>query len=185
MVLHRPTYRNGAALAAVLCALLATTSCSPGPSPDTSKADGGATKLFGGAQVQEVFRLRLDRDDLVIESLLDAIKQHNIQDGAVLTALGSVQECTYHGVKSLAATAEQQFVTVKGPTEILNANGIIAAGEPHLHITLSNFEKGAFGGHLEKGCRVLYRAELTIAKFSGVPLARKLNREGTPLLQRK
>jgi len=183
MILHRPTYMNGAAIAAVLYALLAATSC--GPSPDTSKAGGGATKLFGGAQVQEVFRLRLDRDDLVIESLLDAIKQHNIQDGAVLTALGSVQECTYHNVKSLAATAEQVFTTVKGPTEILNANGIIAAGEPHLHITLSNLEKGAFGGHLEKGCRVLYRAELTIAKFSGVPLARKLNREGTPLLQQK
>ena len=185
MKLHRLTYMNGAALAVVLCALLAATSCSPSTPPDTSKADGGATKLFGGAQVQEVFRLRLDRDDLIIESLLDAIKQHNIQDGAVLSVVGSVQECTYHGVKSLAQTAEQQFVTVKGPTEILSANGIIAAGEPHLHITLSNFEKGAFGGHLEKGCRVLYRAELTIAKFSGVPLARKLNREGTPLLQRK
>lgn len=177
----RLTYMNVGALAAVMCAFLAAQSCIP----VTPKADGGATKLFGGAQVQEVFRLRLDRDDLVLESLLDAIKQHDIQDGAVLTALGSVQECTYHNVKSLAATAEQQFTTVKGPTEILSANGIIAAGEPHIHVTLSNLEKGAFGGHLEKGCRVLYRAELTIAKFSGVPLARKLNREGTPLLQLK
>ncbi len=181
MIMPRLTYMNVGALAAVMCAFLAAQSCIP----DTPKADGGATKLFGGAQVQEVFRLRLDRDDLVLESLLDAIKQHDIQDGAVLTALGSVQECTYHNVKSLAATAEQQFTTVKGPTEILSANGIIAAGEPHIHVTLSNLEKGAFGGHLEKGCRVLYRAELTIAKFSGVPLARKLNREGTPLLQLK
>ena len=181
MIMPRLTYMNVGALAAVMCAFLAAPSCIP----VTPKADGGATKLFGGAQVQEVFRLRLDRDDLVLESLLDAIKQHDIQDGAVLTALGSVQECTYHNVKSLAATAEQQFTTVKGPTEILSANGIIAAGEPHIHVTLSNLEKGAFGGHLEKGCRVLYRAELTIAKFSGVPLARKLNREGTPLLQLK
>jgi len=38
---------------------------------------------------------------------------------------------------------------------------------------------------LEKGCRVLYRAELTVAKFSGTPLERKLNKEGTPLLQKK
>ena len=88
-------------------------------------------------------------------------------------------------MRSLAPTAEQQYTTVKGPTEILNANGIIAAGEPHLHVTLSNLQRGAFGGHLEKGCRVLYRAELTIMKFSGAPLARKLNREGTPLLQGK
>ena len=72
-----------------------------------------------------------------------------------------------------------------GPMEILNMDGIIADGEPHVHITLSNFKKGAFGGHLENGCRVLYRVELTVAKLSGVPLARKLNREGTPLLQEK
>lgn len=172
---------KGAAICASLCALLATGLYSR----ISSKPDDLGAKLFGGAQVQEVFRLRLDRDDLVLESLLEAIKEHNIQDGALLTAVGSVQECTYHNVKSVAETAEQQFTTVKGPMELLNANGIIAAGEPHIHITLSNIEKGAFGGHLEKGCRVLYRAELTIAKFSGVPLARKLNQEGTPLLQKK
>jgi predicted DNA-binding protein with PD1-like motif len=51
-------------------------------------------------------------------------------------------------------------------------------------MTLSG-AKGAFGGHLEKGCRVLYRAELTVAKFSGTPLARKLNKNGVPVLQRK
>jgi predicted DNA-binding protein with PD1-like motif len=68
--------------------------------------------------------------------------------------------------------------------EILNINGMIAGGEPHLHLTLSG-AKGAFGGHLEKSCRVLYRAELTIAKFAGMPLARKPNKNGVPLLQRQ
>ena len=172
-----------AVIVAAACVLVAATSCSRvPPAAAASSLDG---KIFGGAQVQEVFRLRLDRDDMVLESLLEAIKQHNIQDGAVLSAVGSLQECTYHGVTSLAQVAQDRFVTVKAPLEILNANGIIAAGEPHVHITMSNFEKGAFGGHLEKGCRVLYRAELTIAKFAGTPLERKLNKEGTPLLQKK
>ncbi len=147
--------------------------------------DGNPSKVFGGAQVQEVYRLRLDRDDLLLESILDAIKKHNIQDGAVLTAAGSLQECTFHGVVTLAAKPQQKFTTVKGEAmEILSINGIIAAGEPHLHMTLSN-PKGAFGGHLENGCRVLYRAELTIAKFSGTPLARKPNAQGVPVLQQK
>jgi predicted DNA-binding protein with PD1-like motif len=141
-------------------------------------------KVFGGAQIQEVYRVRLDRNDLLLESILSTIKENHIEDGAVLTAAGSLQECTFHRVKSLAPKPEQEFMTVKGAMEIININGIIAAGEPHLHMTLSN-EKGAFGGHLEKGCRVLYRAELTIAKFSGVPLARKNNAEGVPVLQKK
>lgn len=141
-------------------------------------------KVFGGAQITEVYRIRLDRDDLLLESILDAIGKNNIQDGAVLTAAGSLQECTFHGVVSLAAKPEQEFTTVREPMEILSINGIIAGGEPHLHMTLSN-PKGAFGGHLEKGCRVLYRAELTIAKFAGVALARKPNEQGVPVLQRK
>lgn len=102
----------------------------------------------------------------------------------MLTAAGSLSECTYHRVKSLAAKAEDEFITVKAPMEILNINGLIAAGEPHLHLTLSA-DQGAFGGHLEKGCRVLYRAEITIAKFYGPALVRKPNKDGIPMLQPK
>ena len=141
--------------------------------------------VYKGAQVQEIYRIRLDRGDLLLETIQDAIRRNNIQDGAVLTAAGSLQECTYHRVKSLAAKAEDEFITVKAPMEILNVNGMIAAGEPHLHLTLSSPDKGVFGGHLENGCRVLYRAEITIAKFSGTALARKPNKDGIPMLQPK
>ncbi|HZT32718.1 MAG TPA: PPC domain-containing DNA-binding protein [Bryobacteraceae bacterium] len=140
--------------------------------------------VFGGAQIQEIYRLRLDRGDLLLESIEKAIRDYHISDGAVLTAAGSLQECTFHAVSSLAAKPEDKFMTRKGPMEILNINGLIAAGEPHLHMTLSNLS-GAFGGHLEKGCKVLYRAELTIAKFSGTPLERKLNAENVGVLQKK
>ncbi len=139
-------------------------------------------KVFGGAQVREILRMRLDRGDLLLESIMDMIKKHDIHDGAVLTAAGSLQECTFHRVTSLAAKPQQEFMTVKEAMEIIGVNGIIAAGEPHLHMTLSN-GKGAFGGHLENGCKVLYRAEVTIAKFSGVRLARTPNAEGVPVLQ--
>jgi uncharacterized protein len=144
-----------------------------------------AGEVFGGAKVQDVIRMRLDRGDLLLESILDTIQKNGIQDGAVITAAGSLQECTYHGVKSLAAKPEQLFTTRKGPMEILQINGMIAGGEPHLHMTLSTPEGGAFGGHLEKGCKVLYRAEITIAKFAGTQLARKPNQEGVPLLGKK
>ncbi len=148
-------------------------------------ATARAGDSFGGAKVEEVIRVRLDRNDLLLESITDIIKRHGIQDGAVLTAAGSLQECTYHGVMSLAEKPEQKFTTVKGPLEIIGMNGLIAAGEPHIHMTMSRPEGGSLGGHLEKGCKVLYRAELTIAKFSGVPLQRKPNQVGVPVLQRK
>jgi predicted DNA-binding protein with PD1-like motif len=144
-----------------------------------------AGEMFSGGKIEEIIRIRLDRDDLLLESIQSAIKKFNIQDGAVLTAAGSLQECTFHGVTSLAAKPEQKFTTKKGAMEIINVNGIIANGEEHLHMTLSSPEGGAFGGHLEKGCKVLYRAELTIAKFTGTALARKPNAEGVPVMQKK
>jgi len=147
--------------------------------------DGSTTspQVFGTAQVQEVYRVVLDRNALLLESILDVIKKKNIQDGQVLVTAGSVQECTYHYVTSTALKATNAYQTVKGPFEILNAGGLIAAGEPHLHITLSSPGKGAFGGHLEKGCRVLYLAEVTILKYAGQPLSRRNNENGISLLQ--
>ncbi len=138
--------------------------------------------IFGAAHVQEVYRVLLDRNALLLESIVDVIKRKNIQDGLVLVTSGSVQECTYHYVTSTALKAANAYKTVKGPFEILNAGGIIAAGEPHMHITLSSPAQGAFGGHLENGCRVLYLAEITILKYSGPPLSRKNNENGISML---
>src|SRR5881394_2445756 len=81
-----------------------------------------AADVYKGAQMQEVYRIRLDRGDLLLETIQDAIRKNNIQDGAVLTAVGSLQECTYHRVKSDAAKPEDEFLTVKGPIEIMNIN---------------------------------------------------------------
>lgn len=143
-----------------------------------------AAEVFSGSRIEEVIRLRLDRDDLLLETIMDTIKKHNIQDGAVLSAAGTLQVCTFHAVKSMAAKPEQKFTTKQGPLEILNINGIIAAGEPHLHMTLGDTSGGAIGGHLENGCKVLYRAEITIAKFAGTKVARLPNNEGVPMMQK-
>ena len=142
-------------------------------------------KIFGGAQIEEVYRVVLDRNALLLESIMDVIKQKDIQDGEVIVSSGSVQQCTYHYVSSIELNSTDVYKTVKGPFEILNATGLIAGGEPHIHITLSGPEKGAFGGHLEKGCQILYLAELTVLKYKGPPLVRRANQYKISILQPK
>jgi hypothetical protein len=163
-----------AAILATLLALTKTVAAQTAPSP----------KIFEPAQVQAVYRILLDRDALLLESILDVIKQKKIEDGYVSISAGSVHTCTYHYVTSTAPKPVNAFKTVKGAFEILNAGGIIAAGEPHIHITLSSPE-GAFGGHLENGCRVLYLAEITILQFRGPALTRANNQNGVALLKPK
>ena len=139
-------------------------------------------KIFEPAQIQAVYRVLLDRDALLLESIADVIKQKAIHDGYVSISAGSVQSCTYHYITSTDLKPLNAFKTVKGPFEILNGGGIIAAGEPHIHITLGNQDNAAFGGHLENGCRVLYLAEVTIFKYAGPQLTRKNNENGVSLL---
>jgi predicted DNA-binding protein with PD1-like motif len=151
----------------------------------TAPAAGPPPRVFGASQVQEVYRVVLDRNALLLESILDVIKQKNVQDGHVMITAGSVQECRYHYVTSTATKPKDEFKTVKGAFEILNGGGIIANGEPHIHITLSEQDKGAFGGHLENGCRILYLGEVTITKYAGPALTRQKNENGVALLNAK
>lgn len=144
-----------------------------------------APHVFGPDQLSDVYRVSLDRGALLLESIDDVIKAKNIQDGQVIISAGSVDECTYHFVASTALKAQDEYKTVKGPSEILSGGGIIADGQPHIHIALSNPEKGVYGGHLEKGCRVLYLAEFTVFRYAGPPLTRKSNQNGILLLQPK
>ena len=144
-----------------------------------------AVRVFGAAHAGEVYRVLLDRDALLLESITDVIRAKDIKDGQVLVTAGSVQECTFHYVATTDQKATNQYKTVKGPYEILNAGGLIANGEPHLHITLSTQGTSAMGGHLEKGCKVLYLAEVTIVKYTGEALTRENNANGISMLKVK
>ena len=149
------------------------------------QAQASAPQIFGPDRITAVYRVSLDRGALLLESIDAVIKAKDIRDGQVLISSGSVDECTYHFVASTAQKAQNEYRTVEGPSEILSGGGIIADREPHIHIALSNPGKGAYGGHLEKGCRVLYLAEFTVFQYTGSPLTRKSNQNGILLLQQK
>lgn len=145
-----------------LCAsitLIALFAVAPLPGADA------APKVYTSGKTEEVYRIRLDKGDLLLESIDEIVKERGIRDGAVLTAAGSLESCTFHGVGN-------KMTSINEPMEVNHLGGLIADGVTHLHVVLSTAAKGAFGGHLEKGCRVLSHVELTIARFSGPALVR-------------
>ena len=108
-----------------------------------------------------------------------------VTGAAALARPPAPAECTFHYVTSTDAKPKDEFKTVKGPYEILNAGGIIAGGEPHIHISIAREGQAATGGHLEKGCKILYLGELTIYKYAAQPLTRRPNAHGVGILQAK
>lgn len=51
-------------------------------------------------------------------------------------------------------------------------NGLVAEGEPHVHVTLST-QEGAYGGHMEDGCIAYVLCEIYVAEVEGAELSRK------------
>jgi predicted DNA-binding protein with PD1-like motif len=71
-----------------------------------------------------------------------------------------------------------------GAWEITDVGGVIADGDPHLHVTGFNGER-TVGGHLESGCEVNVLGEFTIEKMEGIALTREPNDHGISQLTRR
>lgn len=140
---------------------------------------GDPPMVVAGGVVKEVLWVRLDKGDKVLESLRQFIQENKIADGAVLSAVGSLEKCKFHGVGGT-------MTELTDPVELNHLGGIIADGQPHLHVAVSSKSLGALGGHLEDGCTVLSQVEITLARFSGPAMARRKNGEtGPAALQKK
>lgn len=143
-----------------------------------------ASQASGG--IKRIHRLGLGPGDLVLESIRQFISDHQITDGAVLTGIGSLSACRLHWPEKAEYPPTDKFATFEGALEIAAIQGIIADGEPHLHIMLVEGGDGrTLGGHMEDGCKVLYLVELTIAEFDGSPMTRRPNEHGVKMLERK
>ena len=66
---------------------------------------------------------------------------------------------------------ENRFDKGEGGIEILAMNGLIVEGDPHIHVALAT-ETGAFGGHVEPGCRAYVICEVFLSEVSGATLRR-------------
>lgn len=119
--------------------------------------------------------VRLDPGDLVLESLREAIDEHDIDTGAVVSGIGTFSNFNFHYVPTNDISDPDDrnvFVEREGAWEVTNVEGIIADGEPHLHVSAYNGEE-TVGGHLEDGNEVNVLAEFLIQEVEGLELTRE------------
>ena len=127
---------------------------------------------FSVGQIQEVLFLRLDPGEMLLESLEKFVKDSNLRDGAILTAVGSLTKCEFHTVEGDGThPSTNLFLKLSGSIEIISLTGLIVDYEPHLHISVRSNDS-LTGGHLEHGCQVFTMVELSLAVFSSTTLTR-------------
>ncbi|MHC4480372.1 MAG: PPC domain-containing DNA-binding protein [Planctomycetota bacterium] len=142
--------------------------------------------IFDGMQLDEIVCVYMEHGDDFHECIQEAARQNDIQSGAILSGIGTLDRARVHYVATTGFPAENVFPEVEGPIELCSVTGIIADYEPHMHCTMALRGDELLAGHLEPGCRILYLAEVVIAKFSGRHLARDRHPElGTVRLTEK
>ena len=111
------------------------------------------------------FVIRLDKDDLMLESIMKAIDEHQIRNAVVVSGIGTLSDATIHMVTTTSYPAVEAFPQWKNvPIELSSVSGIIADGQPHLHMVFSD-SNGTYSGHMEPGCRILYLGEIVIEEL--------------------
>jgi predicted DNA-binding protein with PD1-like motif len=129
-------------------------------------------KYFSTEEMGRVFVVRLDPGDYLLESIMDMVQKENVKDAVVVSAIGTLDQYRVHMVMTTGYPPENRFEHWNDkPLELASIGGVIANGQPHLHVVVSDSEK-AYSGHLEKGCRVLYLAEIVIIELKSMNLTR-------------
>ena len=113
----------------------------------------------------EVTTISIKPGEMLLETIKEALKERNIKNGVVVSGIGSLKSCTLHHVANPDFPHSNRF-TIEKPLELSSISGIIADGEPHLHVVVSYADEETYSGHLEDDSEVLYLAEVAILVFN-------------------
>ncbi|MEI8190313.1 MAG: PPC domain-containing DNA-binding protein [candidate division NC10 bacterium] len=123
----------------------------------------------------EVILVRFDPGERLLEGLRELIRSEDIRTGLVVSGIGTLSDCRMHqavaGYPPNLMTRHQDYLELRGSYEIASIQGIIADGEPHLHLTVCEGSR-TIAGHLEDGCVVMGVAEVAILRGQGTPIRR-------------
>jgi uncharacterized protein len=117
-----------------------------------------------------VLRFKYKTD--LLAGLRKMVKQENIRNGVILSAVGSVRGYQFHTVSNRTLPSQDTFV--KNPTQpadLVSMNGYVIDGRVHPHMTLATPDK-VIAGHLEPGTEVFTFAIVTIGVMNDVNFRR-------------
>ena len=126
--------------------------------------------------ISRVHILRIDPGEDILSSVKNFLGETKIRQAIVLGGYGTLAAHCLHWVTHNRIPTENVIASAEGGIEILGMSGLVVDGEPHIHVTLST-RQGAYGGHMEEGCKAYVICEMFFAEVEG----RKLTRERVPV----
>ena len=123
----------------------------------------------------ELVVVALQPGEMLLESIQQALAEKDVRNGVVISGIGTLKNLRMHYILHTDFPAEDTIVNIQRPLELVSVSGIIADGEPHLHVAVSCGQTEVWCGHLEPGSEVLYLAEIAILKCNALAMTRRLD----------
>ena len=121
--------------------------------------------------LKRVILVRIAPQEDILLELQQAVGDHGIVNGLILTGFGSVRQSHFHVVMSNELPPKESYPQSIQPLDICSFNGFVIEGRVHCHIDFSD-ERSGFGGHLEEGTLALTFANIAIGEIEeGVSIA--------------
>jgi uncharacterized protein len=139
------------------------TNPSPNPGDDAKPNSSRIPDVYAIAgHFDRIVILRFKYKADLLAGMQQMVKQQNIKNGVILSAIGSVRGYQIHEVSNRTLPSKDTFVkNPTAPADLIGMTGYIINGRIHPHVTLANPDR-AFGGHLEPGTTVFTFAIVTI-----------------------
>jgi uncharacterized protein len=142
---------------------------SPNPADDAKPNNPQVPDVYAvSGHFDRVVVLRFKYKTDLLAGLQKMVKQENIRNAVILSAIGSVRGYQVHQVSNRTLPSQDTFVT--NPTEsadLVSMNGYVIEGKLHPHVTLATPDK-VIAGHLEPGTEVFTFAIVTIGVMNDV-----------------
>ena len=142
---------------------------SPNPADDAkpnSSAVPDAYALVGHFDRIVVIRLKYKAN--LLDGMNRIVKEQHIQNGVILSAVGSLRGYEIHTVSNRDMPSQDTFV--KNPTQpadLVSMNGYVINGRIHAHMTIATPNR-VIAGHVEEGNEVFTFAIVTIGVMNDV-----------------
>jgi len=141
-------------------------------------------KYFDAEKTGRTFVLRMERGDLLRETIFDLCQKENINTAVVLSGIATFDIVSMQMTNSSAYPITYDEVSLNEPLELASLDGTIINKHPHLHGTIGNATH-TWAGHILDGCRILYLGEIVIQEICNDDLIRKPDENGVNLIYSK
>ena len=136
--------------------------------------------------ISRVVAFRLSPGEDVLEGLQQACEKHHINNGVILSGIGSLDGARFFDPVPLpnkkAGYGYSDPIELFGPIELVTAAGMICHNEKgellfHVHVGLSDGNGRGYGGHLIAGNKVLLTVDMVLGEVSGLTMGRKYDED--------